>query len=64
MNNFRGSDGTGLVGGLALVEAFVGGRDVIDLKDFVVIEDLNSEIKVVLDFNLSPKEGQILNYYF
>ncbi len=46
MNNFRGSDGAGLVGGLALVEAFVGGRDVIDLKDFVVIEDLNSEIKM------------------
>ncbi len=52
MNNFRGSDDTGLVGGFALVEAFVGGRDVIDLKDFVVIEDLYSEIKVVLESNL------------
>jgi hypothetical protein len=51
LNNFRGSDGAGLVGGLALVEAFVSGRDVIDLKDFVILEDLNSEIKFVLEFN-------------
>ena len=43
LNDFRGPKNSGLVGGLALVQAFVGRSDVVDLQHLAVFKDLNPE---------------------